>query len=75
MILAVLAAAVLASAAADVARLDWLAGSWAHEEDGVTVRETWLAPRDGVMSGVGQTNRPGRKPFVEYMKISAELFS
>lgn len=73
MIVAVLAAAaLLADGAADVARLEWLAGTWLHEKDGVTVRETWLAPKDGVMAGVGQTNRPGRKPFVEYVKISAE---
>jgi hypothetical protein len=66
------AAAMLADGAAGVAKLDWLAGSWALEKDGVTVRETWLAPKDGVMAGVGQTNRPGKKPLVEYMKISAE---
>ena len=73
MIVAVLAAAaLLADGAADVARLGWLAGTWVQEKDGVTVRETWLAPKDGVMAGVGQTNRPGRKPFVEYVKISAE---
>ena len=73
MIVGALAAiALLADAGADVAKLEWLAGTWAHEKDGVTVRETWLAPKDGVMAGVGQTNRPGRKPFVEYVKISAE---
>lgn len=73
MMLAILAAAVvLADAAAEVAKLDWMAGSWVQEKDGVTVRETWLAPKDGVMGGVGQTNRPGRKPFVEFVKISAE---
>ena len=73
MMLAILvAAAVLADATAEVAKLDWLAGSWVYEKDGVTVRETWLAPKDGVMGGVGQTNRPGRKPFIEHVKISAE---
>jgi len=73
MMLAILAAAVvLADAAAEVAKLDWMAGSWMQEKDGVTVREIWLAPKDGVMGGVGQTNQPGRKPFVEYVKISAE---
>jgi len=73
MIVAILAAmALLADGAADVAKLEWLAGTWMQEKDGVTVRETWLAPKDGVMAGVGQTNRSGRKPFVEYVKISAE---
>lgn len=43
-----------------------------QDKDGVTVRETWLAPLDGVMAGVSQTNKAGKAPFVEYMKISAE---
>lgn len=73
MILGVLMAlAVLTDASADVAKLSWMAGTWMQEKDGVVVRETWLAPREGVMGGVGQTNRPGRKPFVEHVKISAE---
>lgn len=69
---ALMAAAIGADAAADVARLSWMAGTWVSETDGVVVRETWLAPRDGVMGGVGQTNRPGQKPFVEHVTISAE---
>ena len=79
MILAILAAAATATAparaadpAADVAKLSWMAGSWVEVKDGVTTRETWLPPLEGVMSGVGQTNRPGRKPYVEYTRISAE---
>ena len=73
MIVAMLAVtALLADASADVAKLEWMAGSWVQEKDGVTVRETWLSPKDGVMGGVGQTNRPGRKPFIEFVKISAE---
>jgi len=69
---ALAAVAVMADAASDVARLSWMAGTWTQETNGVVVRETWLAPKDGVMGGVGQTNRPGRKPFVEHVKISAE---
>jgi hypothetical protein len=69
---AAVAAAPGADALADVAKLSWMAGAWTQEADGVVVRETWLAPLDGVMGGVGQTNRPGRKPFVEHVKISAE---
>lgn len=73
MILSMLMAAALAGDPVDdVAKLSWMAGTWAQEKDGVVVRETWLAPKDGVMGGVGQTNRPGRKPFVEHVKISAE---
>lgn len=72
MVVSALAAAILADAAADVAKLSWMAGSWVHEKDGVTVRETWLPPAGGAMAGAGQTNRPGRKPFIEHVKITAE---
>lgn len=73
MILSILAAAgALATGVADVARLDWLAGTWRQEKDGVTVRETWLAPLGETMAGVSQTNRPGRPAQVEYMKITAQ---
>jgi hypothetical protein len=69
---AALATALLTSATPDLSQLSWLAGIWIAERDGVTVRETWLAPLDGAMAGAGQTNRPGRRPFVEHMKITAE---
>jgi hypothetical protein len=68
----VLAVALLADAAADVGRLGWLAGSWVSERDGVVVREIWLSPRDGAMAGAAQTNRPGRKPSIEFTRITAE---
>ncbi len=71
MIVAALMAVAL-DGAADVAKLDWMAGAWVHEKDGVVTRETWLAPRDGVMAGAAQTNRPGRKPSIEYTRITAE---
>lgn len=72
MLAAMMAVAMLADAATDVARLSWMAGSWVHEKDGVVTRETWLAPIDGAMGGVGQTNRPGRRPFIEHVRITAE---
>lgn len=73
MILAVLAAAAaISTGAAEVDALSWMAGTWAQDRDGVRVRETWLPPKDGVMSGVSQTNRPGRRPFVEFMTITSE---
>ena len=49
------AMAVMANATADVGKLDWLAGTWVSEVDGVVVREMWLAPRDGAMAGATQT--------------------
>ena len=70
--LAAVMAVLALTGAEEVAKLDWMAGSWVQERNGVSVRETWLAPGDGVMAGVSQTNRTGRPPFVEFMKISAE---
>ena len=70
MILAMLAAATVA--AADVAKLDWLAGTWVQEKPGAFVREMWLPPRDGAMAGVTLTTRPGKAPIVEFAKITVE---
>ena len=70
MILAILAAAAVLSS--DVDRLGWMAGAWVQKTEDSLVQETWLAPTDGVMAGVSQTRRAGRKPFIEYMKISVE---
>lgn len=68
-----LAGPAQAGPADDVQALSWLAGSWRSEKDGVTVRETWMAPLGGAMAGVSQTNRPGRPPNLEFMSIAAEL--
>lgn len=62
----------LAAPADDVAKLGWMAGSWVSEKDGVTTRETWLPPLGGVMAGAGQTNAPGKRPFVSHYRIAAE---
>lgn len=71
-----LAAAPLSQARAapadDIGKLGWMAGSWIHEKDGVVTRETWLPPLDGVMAGAGQTNAPGKRPFVSHYKITPE---
>jgi Domain of unknown function (DUF6265) len=69
MILAMLAAGAVA---ADVAKLDWLAGTWVQEKPGAVVREMWLPPRDGAMAGVTLTTRPGKPPIAEYAKITVE---
>ncbi|HEY8573183.1 DUF6265 family protein [Phenylobacterium sp.] len=70
--IAALIAALALDGAAEVAKLEWMAGSWVSERDGVVVRETWLAPRDGAMAGAAQTNQPGRKPSIEFTRITAE---
>ena len=69
MIVAMLATGAVA---ADVAKLDWLAGTWVQEKPGAVVREMWLPPRDGAMAGVTLTTRPGKPPIAEYAKITVE---
>ncbi|THD77283.1 MAG: hypothetical protein E7812_15180 [Phenylobacterium sp.] len=72
MILAILAAATVSTAPADVSNLGWMAGAWSETKHGVTVRETWLAPLGGGMAGAAQTNRPGRPPTYEFSSISTD---
>lgn len=67
-----LAAPASAQERATVADLAWLAGSWIEQDGGKTTREVWHAPLDGAMSGVGQTTRPGKPPFFEFMTITSE---
>lgn len=55
-----------------VADLAWMAGAWTQTEGAVTTRETWLAPLDGAMGGVGQTSRAGRPARFEFMSITTE---
>jgi hypothetical protein len=69
MILALLAAGAVA---ADVAKLDWLAGTWIQEKPDAVVREMWLPPRDGAMAGVTLTTKAGKPPVAEYAKITVE---
>ncbi len=73
MILALLATAVVGSGDPMLEnRLGWMAGAWVQKNEDGKIQETWLAPTDGVMAGVSQTQRVGRKPFIEYMKMSQE---
>ncbi|WP_309645608.1 DUF6265 family protein [Phenylobacterium sp.] len=69
---ALLAAGAAQAAPADVDRLAWMAGSWMQEKGAVVTRETWIAPLGGTMAGITQTNRPGRKPQVEFTTITDE---
>jgi hypothetical protein len=69
---ALLLVATPAAAGPEVADLGWMAGAWVQEADGVTTRETWLAPLGGAMGGVGQTNRPDGKTSFDFMSITTE---
>jgi hypothetical protein len=70
MIAAILAAAAVSGTPADVSRLGWMAGSWSETRNGVTTRETWLAPIGGAMAGAAQTNRAGKAPTMEFSTIT-----
>lgn len=52
--------------------LSWMAGSWSQVSGDKTVGETWSAPVDGAMGGVGLTSRPGKPPRFEFMTITTE---
>lgn len=69
---ATLASAAVAAEPARVADLAWMAGTWVSQDDGKTVRETWLPPVDGAIGGVGQTSRPGKPSSFEFMTITTE---
>ena len=66
-------AAILAAAATvsqPVDKLAWMAGAWRETKAGVVTREVWLAPLGGAMSGVTQTNRPGKPAQHEFETIT-----
>lgn len=77
-IVAATAAAILLTASAQAAEplktadLAWIAGTWVQTEGARTTRETWSAPLDGAMGGVGQTTRPGKPARFEFMTITTE---
>lgn len=66
------ALALVAALSGDIDQLAWMAGAWREEKNGRVVREVWHAPLGGMMSGVSQTNPPGRKPQVEFSTITVE---
>lgn len=72
LVFAIAAASGHAAPIDDVQALSWMAGTWISEADGAVTRETWLTPRDGAMAGAGQSNRPGKPPSIEHMKITTE---
>jgi hypothetical protein len=46
----------------------WLAGHWRVEAEGRTTDEVWLAPAQGLMTGMSLTHG-GKKPFFEFVRI------
>ena len=64
--------ALLAAAAIAAPDFSWMVGTWSETKDGTTTREMWMAPQDGAMSGVTQTNAGGKLVSIEVASITAE---
>ncbi|MGZ5425671.1 MAG: DUF6265 family protein [Thermoanaerobaculia bacterium] len=70
-----LAASAETPAPAVAARLDqlaWMAGSWGGPDGTATVEEVWLAPKGGLMLGLGRTVRGGKAVDFEFMRIEQQ---
>ena len=63
-------ALILASAAGDVAKLEWLGGTWVERQaDGRWTEEYWTPPRGGLMIGAGLTGKGRSLRHFEQMRI------
>lgn len=49
--------------------LSWMAGSWMERKGATDTEEQWLAPKGGLMMGVGRTVRDGRTVEFEFVRI------
>lgn len=47
---------------------DWLAGHWRTRGGSTTTEEVWLAPADGLMTGMSRTIG-ATKPFFEFVRL------
>lgn len=52
-----------------VAQLNWLAGDWVQQADGVLTEEIWTAPRGGMMLGMSRASTADRVRVFEYVRI------
>jgi hypothetical protein len=52
-----------------IGSLTWLAGNWISETDAEVVEEHWMAPRGGLMLGLGRTVKTSGRRNFEYMRI------
>lgn len=69
LILPVLLLALTAPAAAAPPDLDWLSGRWCGGEAGLSIEETWLAPRGGELLGLSRTMKGERMVAFEFLRI------
>lgn len=56
----------------ELSGLDWLAGGWEGEEDGVVMEEVWLAPAGKLMIGMHRDRFPTGGVFYEFLRIEAK---
>jgi hypothetical protein len=66
-IAAYLLAALAANATATIEQVAWMQGCWQMDTGPRVVEEQWMAPRGGVMLGMGRTVRDGK--LVEYESV------
>lgn len=65
---AVLSLALLTTPVFALELPQWLAGHWRSENAGRSTDEVWLAPAQGLMTGMSRTTG-GKRPFFEFVRI------
>jgi hypothetical protein len=60
--------------AADISKLDWMAGCHVLENAarGIKVEEQWMKPEGGLMMGINRTQRGGKAVAHEFLRIDAK---
>jgi len=69
-IVAIILLASMPVAAADISRLEWLAGCWAYDGRDPGSGEYWMPPAGGTMFAVSRTIRDGQTVGFEYLRIA-----
>jgi hypothetical protein len=55
-----------------IEELDWIAGSWSGEKDGIVSEEHWTTPSGGGLVGMHKDVRQGRMIFFEFLRIVSD---
>jgi hypothetical protein len=66
------AAAQAPGVPARIEQLAFMAGSWGGPAGGAEVEEVWLAPKGGLMLGLGRTVKDGKAVDWEFMRIEEQ---
>ena len=64
-----LASAQVPAVSGRLEQLAFMAGSWGAPSGGADVEEVWLAPRGGLMLGLGRTVKDGKAVDFEFMRV------